>query len=102
MRLSPASHRYAASIGSVAAALLITHHLDPLFSGATFFLLLAIVILSTWLGGLGPGKVALTLGSLGAWYFVLPPTFSFAVADPRRPSATLFCRSVDRRHADDG
>src|SRR3954449_4633686 len=33
---------------------------------------------ATLVGGAGPGLLALALGGLGAWYFVLPPRLAFA------------------------
>jgi PAS domain S-box-containing protein len=36
-----------------------------------------------WYAGLGPAVVSLVLGAAGVWYFVLPPTFSWTLADPR-------------------
>src|SRR5579884_1742987 len=86
--------KYTMAIACVALALVITHLLDPLFNRATLFLLLAVVTLSTWLGGLGTGSVALALSGLGAWYFLLPPRVSFQVQDPQDIVRFVFFLSV--------
>jgi hypothetical protein len=38
------------------------------------------IILSAWVGGLGPGLVSTALVALGTAYFLLPPKYSFAIA----------------------
>ena len=39
------------------------------------------VILSAYLGGLGPGLVSTFLGVLAAWYVITPPFFSFQITE---------------------
>ena len=36
------------------------------------------MLAATLVGGAGPGLLALALGGLAAWYFVLPPRLAFA------------------------
>ena len=45
----------------------------------TFFLAVA---LTAWFGGAGPCLLAVALGALGAWYFVLPPRHTLAWVEP--------------------
>ena len=91
MRVPPPSLlRHGNAIACVTFALAIAYYLDPLSNRATFFILLAAVIVSTWLGGLGPGAVALGLGALGAWYFLLPPRLSFEVHNPQDVVLVVF------------
>ena len=46
---------------------------------ATFFLAVAI---TAWFGGGGPCLLAVALGMVGAWYFVLPPRHSWDLLEP--------------------
>ena len=41
-----------------------------------------VIILSAYLGGLGPGLLATALGATVGDYFFIEPRFSFAIADP--------------------
>ena len=53
-----------------------------LSSKATLLLLLLSVMLASWYGGLGPGLLAIAVGTLGAIYHVLHPIGSIAIDDP--------------------
>ncbi|UDF04362.1 DUF4118 domain-containing protein [Asticcacaulis sp. AND118] len=53
--------------------------LPPGFPFLTFF---PAVMLTAWLVGLWPGIICATLSTLAAWYFFIPPAFSFAVNGP--------------------
>jgi PAS domain-containing protein len=59
-------------------ALLVRLVLSPALAASvpyiTFYLA---VMLSAWVGGLGPGLLCMGITALGAWYFVLPPVNSF-------------------------
>ncbi|HKB56306.1 MAG TPA: PAS domain S-box protein, partial [Lacunisphaera sp.] len=48
--------------------------------GPTFIIFTVPIIISAYLGGLGPGLVATGTVVLGGCYYLLPPTHSFAIA----------------------
>jgi PAS domain S-box-containing protein len=74
---------YVTAIAFTAAALGIRLWLDPVLADripfASFF---AAVALTAWFGGFGPCLVAIVLGALAVWYFVLEPRHSFALDSP--------------------
>ena len=81
-RLRSAALRYGLAVASVAAAALVSSPLgrqlvaDPLerlIDAVT--LLHAAVVLSAWLGGIGPGLLAAVLAVLTIDYFVTPPLY---------------------------
>ncbi len=73
----------AVAVGTVAAAIALRVSLDPFlghrFPFATLFVA---VLISAWVGGLGPALLATALGSLGAAWFLLEPRGAPAVDDP--------------------
>jgi len=68
---------YAIPVFSVLAALLIAHWRPIHLESAPVSLFLCAIIVSAWLGGTGPGSLAIGLSSLGFYYSFLPPTDSF-------------------------
>jgi len=68
--------RYALSVVSVAAALAITLSLGVNTFRTPFFF--PAIILSTWVGGVGPGIFAVFLSTLVINYFILEPKFAFS------------------------
>lgn len=72
--------RYAAGIALFIAGSAVRfaadHLLPPGFPFLTFF---PAVILATFLAGRGPGIVCGVLSGLAAWYFFVPPLYSFGV-----------------------
>ena len=72
---------YAIAVLSVFAALLIAHWPPIHLESAPVSLFLCAVMVSAWLGGTGPGCLAIGLSSLGFYYSFLPPIDSF-VAKP--------------------
>ena len=46
---------------------------------ATFFVAVA---LTAWFGGYGPCLVAVALGAIASWYFVLDPRYTFTLEEP--------------------
>ena len=65
------------------ATLLLYLAFAPLFGNkpaSTVFLIP--VVLTAYLGGLGPGLVSTVLGLFAAWYVITPPFFSFRFAEP--------------------
>jgi signal transduction histidine kinase len=78
-RLSPA-RRYAAAGGLTAAALsLALIGKDAWGTGATYTFLLGAVMLSSWIGGLGPGVFSTALGTLAADYFLIAPLYTVSL-----------------------
>ena len=83
---SPEEHpilRYGAAVLIVAGLALVRWLLDPLLGpGVPFILFFPAVMLSAWIGGLGPGVLATVLSAAVAWYLFLPPALSFKLASP--------------------
>ena len=67
---------YGLSIVSVAVALAITLSLGGYTFRTPFFF--PAIILSTWVGGVGPGMFAVFLSTLVINYFILEPKFAFS------------------------
>jgi signal transduction histidine kinase/ActR/RegA family two-component response regulator len=76
MDVSPSTNRvlrYGCAVAASAVALLITWGLGPQVVGITPFFFAAVMI-SAWIGGLGPGLLATLLaGVSSAYFFVEPP-----------------------------
>ena len=82
--------RYAFSVVAVSLAVLVRLALNPLVGdGAIPFLTLFVTLLFVgWYSGFGPALVSLGLGAVGAWYFILPPEYSWAL-DPQSTAALV-------------
>jgi K+-sensing histidine kinase KdpD len=52
---------------------------DTIMQGVPFITLYPAIIISTFVGGLGPGILSLGLAALAAWFVFLPPESSFAL-----------------------
>jgi signal transduction histidine kinase/CheY-like chemotaxis protein len=66
---------------AVAAAAALRVPLLPVLGGSNpFTLFYPAVMLAGWVGGVGPGLLATVLSTLTAWYFFIPPAFSFRLA----------------------
>jgi C4-dicarboxylate-specific signal transduction histidine kinase len=82
-RRSPSKLRtlsgYGLAIASVSAALLLSLALQAPFGNPFWFFFAIAVIASTWLGGRGPGWVAVGLSTLAALYYFIPPARSWSV-----------------------
>jgi PAS domain S-box-containing protein len=77
----------AATVGTLLARLSLGHAPgDP----PTLVLFIIPIVLSSYLGGLGPGLLSTAIAGLTAAYFLLPPFYSFAIADPRN-EIQLYC-----------
>jgi PAS domain S-box-containing protein len=73
---------YGVAVVATGAALLLRLPLVPVVGyDIPFMTFLPAVMLSAYLGGLGPGLLAMVLGAAAADYFLIPPLFSFAVQD---------------------
>lgn len=76
------------------AALAIRWAADALFPpGFPFLTFFPAVIIATFVAGRGPGIVCAVLSGLAAWYFFVPPGFSFIVT-PQVATAMLFYGGV--------
>ncbi|HEY2190167.1 MAG TPA: DUF4118 domain-containing protein, partial [Caldimonas sp.] len=69
--------RYGLALALSGAALL-TRGALPVPEGTTIYQLpLAVVVLSGWFGGRGPGLLALVVSATGILYWFIPPSDSF-------------------------
>ena len=68
---------YGVAVASVAVALGARMALRDAIGPSPFLLFFPAVMLSGWLGGLGPGMLATVLSALGSWFFFVPLTWSF-------------------------
>jgi len=63
-------------------------------------LLVWAVLLSVWLGGVGPGLLAAALSAIGFYYYFLPTMHSFAAKPGEIPRLVVFVLSaLFQRHA---
>jgi signal transduction histidine kinase/ActR/RegA family two-component response regulator len=69
-----------AALAVAAAATLRVPLLPVLGNSNPFTLFYPAVMLAGWVGGVGPGLLATVLSTLTAWYFFIPPAFSFRLA----------------------
>jgi len=75
--------RYGSAVVSVALAMFLCGFLDPILHLNLYYLWLVLALLFTgYVGGARPCMLAFVLSFLSVSYFILPPRFSFAVADP--------------------
>ena len=72
---------YGLAVVCVAVTLGIRLATGAYIGGVPFITFFPAVMVATFIGGRGPGLAAAVLGGLAAWYFLLPPTFSFALPD---------------------
>ncbi|WP_225204658.1 sensor histidine kinase [Novosphingobium huizhouense] len=71
---------YALGIALFALGLAVRWAADHLFPpGFPFLTFFPAVIVATFLAGRGPGVLCAVLSGLAAWYFFVPPVYSFAV-----------------------
>jgi len=93
--------RYGLSVVSVGAAALIAGPLGPLlipdprerFVDA-IALLYAAAVFSAWLGGIGPGLLAVVLAVLAIDYFITPPLFVVSLDTSYLPRLAIFALSA--------
>jgi C4-dicarboxylate-specific signal transduction histidine kinase len=71
--------RYAFAIGLVSVALFLSLVLQVPFGNPFWLFFPVAVIASTWLGGRGPGWVAIGLSTVAVLYYFIPPIRSFLV-----------------------
>jgi len=85
---------YAASCALIVIAIGVRLLLEDALSGVPYVTIFPAVIIATFLGGLGPGLLAAMLGGAGAWYFLLPRTYSFAFEAGAQPVSLLIYLGV--------
>jgi C4-dicarboxylate-specific signal transduction histidine kinase len=82
--------RYGLAVGLVFLALLASMALQDSIGNPFWFFFSAAVILSTWLGGTGPGWLAVICSTLAVMYYFTPPLRSFAVTPRELPYFVTF------------
>jgi len=84
--------RYGVAVAAALVALLLRLVLTPLLGEQSPFILFwPAIIASSLYGGFGPGLLATALTAVLGAYFLLPPVYSVAIADPRiQLSVALF------------
>jgi signal transduction histidine kinase len=79
-----AVRRYCLAILAALAALAVRGLLSPLLGeNNPYHTMWAAVVISAWYCGIGPSIVATVIGTLGVWYWFLPPQHSFALKDSK-------------------
>src|SRR5437870_3452611 len=81
---------YTVAVLSTAVALGIARWLDVHHESAPVSLLLCAVMLSAWLGGVGPGLRAAALSAAAFAYYFVNPILSLAVAERDTPRFVMF------------
>ena len=81
---------YGAAVVSVSIALLISHWPFLHLESAPVSLFLCAVILSAWLGGIGPSLLAIILSAVTFYYSFLPPVDSLAAKPDQIPRFLIF------------
>src|SRR5437588_1668033 len=71
--------QYGSALSFVAAALLASLTLQPLFPHPFLFLFFAAVMASGWFGGTLPGLLAVLLSTVTVEYFFFAPIYSFSI-----------------------
>jgi C4-dicarboxylate-specific signal transduction histidine kinase len=90
----PAIWGYGIAVLSVAAALTVSGMPAIHLQDAPVSLFLCAVILSSWLGGVGPGLVATVLSALAFNYYFLPPIHSLGPKPDEIPRLVIFIVSA--------
>jgi transcriptional regulator with PAS, ATPase and Fis domain len=85
---------YGAAVVSVLVALLISHWPFLHLGSAPVSLFLCAVMLSAWLGGVGPSILATVLSALGFYFSFLPPIDSLAAKPDQIPRFLVFVVSA--------
>ena len=85
---------YAVSAASVAIALLLREHALAQRALDATPLLLASIGIAAWVGGVGPGLVAVLLATLAFDYYFIPPPDSWRLTQKDVPSLVVFVLSA--------
>src|SRR5690242_11823975 len=86
----PAIRNYTLAVLSPAVALGIARWMELHLESAPVSLFLCAVMLSAWLGGVGPGLVAIGLSAAAFSYYFVTPLYSLAVAPQEMPRFIVF------------
>jgi PAS domain S-box-containing protein len=79
-----AAARYGVAVLAAAAAFLLREILSPwLGTSLPYHTMWVAVVFAAWYCGVGPAIVAMLLGSVSVWYWLLPPFRSFYLQDPK-------------------
>lgn len=90
-RFPPGSfNAYLLALLLIAIAVGIRSAIGSRLPGTQFITLFPAVILTTLCAGVAAGFVAVFCGALAAWYFILPPTFSFILKDGQAVALAFF------------
>src|SRR5437016_11100794 len=89
-RNKPSIRNYTVAVLSTAAALGIARWPEVHLESAPVSLLLCAVMLSAWLGGVGPGLLATVLSAAAFAYYFVNPFLSLAVAEKEVPRFVVF------------
>ena len=92
-RKPPAIWCYGIAVLSVATALIISRQPALHLQTAPASLFLCAIMVSAWLGGVGPGLLAIALSCLAFNYYFLDPTYSLAVKPEEIPRFAVFAVS---------
>lgn len=86
------SLRYGSAVFGTAVATLLRMALQPLLAERVPFVTYFVaVVFSAWIGGMGPGLLSVALGTIAAWYLIVPPPLSFALSKtPDMPAILVF------------
>jgi len=87
---NPAIRNYTLAVLSPAVALGIARWMELHLESAPVSLFLCAVMLSAWLGGVGPGLVAIGLSAAAFSYYFVTPLYSLAVAPQEMPRFIVF------------
>jgi two-component system, LuxR family, sensor kinase FixL len=82
--------KYGLAVSCVVAALLVAELLQHLIVAPPWYMFLAVVLISTWVGGLGPGILAGLLSTLAIDYFFVPPLHTFSLDSAYLPGLIGF------------
>jgi PAS domain S-box-containing protein len=85
---------YGLALALVALATVARMALEPWLGGVPFITLFPAVIVTTFLCGMSAGFFAAALATLSAWYFILPPVFSFRLEESASAVALSFFAMV--------
>ena len=90
--MKPRAARYVVSLFAIVVVLLLRFALQPwLGLSVPYLQFFPAVMLVSWLGGVGPGLLAVGLAAAASDFFFLRPTYSFAIAETAdRVSLPLF------------
>jgi signal transduction histidine kinase len=85
-----AVRRYSLAILAALGALAVRGLLGPLLGeNNPYHTMWAAVVISAWYCGIGPSIVATLIGTLGVWYWFLPPYHSFALKDSKTAASGI-------------